>query len=99
MTTVVPHGLIRGIQYLTKNNYDIIEDTYMVKGLLHTIHAYKPKKEEEIVEETQESLDDLTKKDELLGYTNDNNIVIPEELKLPSQIKKYLKEVEENHEE
>lgn len=93
MTTVLFTGLIEGISYLAKEGYDIMIDSCVVRGTMYIVSAYKPKKEEEIIEEIQESLDDLTKKDELLEYANNNNIVIPDDLKLPSQIKKYLKEV------
>ena len=105
LTTTLFLGLINGIQYLAKEGYDIIEDSCTVKGLMYIIPAYKPK-ERKMYEDTQKDsevvkercLDDLTKKDELLEYASDTNIVIPDEMKLPSQIKKYIKQVEENEE-
>ena len=101
MTTVLFTGLIEGISYLAKEGYDIIIDSCVVRGTMYIIPAYKPKKESEIGENVQESfeevsLDDLTKKDELLEYAKENGYEIPEDLKLPSQIKKYLKEVGED---
>jgi len=105
MTTVLFTGLIEGIRHLEREGYEILTDQCMVRGTLYIIPARKPNDESEIVKmcnemsesieevTTQErTLDSLTKKDELLEYASDMGYEIPGDLKLPSQIKKYIKE-------
>src|SRR6056297_2792503 len=105
MTTVLFTGLIEGIRYLEREGYEILTDQCMVRGTLYIIPARKPNEKSEIVKmcnemsesieevTTQErTLDSLTKKDELLEYAADMGYEIPGDLKLPSQIKKYIKE-------
>src|SRR6056297_735652 len=108
MTTVLFTGLIEGIRHLERDGYEILTDSCIIRGSMYIVPAMKPayqsgsiKKFEEMTDvvdkmNTQErNFDDLTKKDELLEYASDMEYEIPGDLKLPSQIKKYIKEIEE----
>lgn len=72
---------------------DETPDEEVKKVIRENIDSVKSGDQSFIVVPTKEvSLNDLTKKDELLEYASDHNIEVPEEMKLPSQIKKFIKE-------
>ena len=108
MTTVLFTGLIEGIRHLERDGYEILTDSCIIRGSMYIVPAMKPAYQSGIIEmcnDMTESIselpvqernfDDLTKKDELLEYASDMEYKIPGDLKLPSQIKKYIKELEE----